>query len=229
MSSILHVDSSARSGSSDNQAHGSHTRRLGERFIRRWMAACPGDVVVHRDVGSEAPAAVSARWVHAAFTPQAQREPWMHAVLERSDVLVDEVLAADLLVIGAPMYNFGMPAQLKAWVDNIVRVGRTFGFDRDRGEIPYWPMLAGQGRRAVILASRGDFGYSPGGRLDADNHVERGLMTALRYIGIEQFECVAVEYDEFGGARLQASLAQAERDIDALVPRLQAAPLTGGA
>ena len=82
------------------------------------------------------------RWIHAAFTPETQREPWMREVLRTSDELVDELLAADIIVAGVPMYNFGPPAQFKAWIDNIVRVGRTFGFDRSREGTPYWPMLA---------------------------------------------------------------------------------------
>jgi len=222
MLSLLHLDSSARPGRSDRQRHGSHTRRLTARFIDRWLAARPGDRVVYRDVGQAPPAPVSGRWIHAAFTPPQRREPWMHEVLAESDALVDELVASDLVVIGVPMYNFGMPAQLKAWIDNIVRVGRTFGFDRNRAGEPCWPLLAGQGRRVVLLSSRGDHGYGPGGRLAADNHVERGVLTPLRYIGIECAGQVAVEYDEFADGRLQASLRQAEAGVDALVDRLLA-------
>jgi FMN-dependent NADH-azoreductase len=217
---ILHLDSSARSGGSDQGPHGSHTRRLGQRFVRRWRTKRPQDAFVYRDLSAPPPPAVDARWVHAAFTPPARREPWMHAALALSDVLVDEVLAADLIVVGVPMYNFGMPAQCKAWIDNIVRVGRTFGFDRARPGEPYWPLLAGQGKRLVLLGSRGDYGYGAGERLAALNHVETGVATPLRYIGIELEASIAVEYDEFADARLQASLAAAEAQVDALVDRL---------
>ncbi|MFX5956974.1 NAD(P)H-dependent oxidoreductase, partial [Acinetobacter baumannii] len=81
--------------------------------------------------------------------------PWMHDRLAQSDALIDELLAADVIVAGVPMYNFGMPAQFKAYIDNIVRVGRTFGFDRSRAGAPYWPLLAGMNKRLVILSSRG--------------------------------------------------------------------------
>lgn len=219
---LLQIDSSARSGRSGTHVHGSHTRRLSERFVRRWRALRPDDAVVYRDLAANPPAPVDGAWVHAAFTPPERRQPWMHAVLAESDRLVDELLAADLLVVGAPMYNFGMPSTLKAWIDNIVRVGRTFGFDRDREGAPYWPMLAGQGRRAVLLGSRGDYGYDEGGRLQAMNHVEAGLRTPLRYIGIDRFDAVAIEYDEFADRRLVASIAAAERAVDALAERLAA-------
>lgn len=217
---LLHIDSSARPGPSDEREHGSHTRRLSARFIRSWRTQRPQDAVVYRDLASQPPTPVTGQWVHAAFTPPVQRESWMQGVLAESDALVDELIAADLIVIGVPMYNFGMPSTLKAWIDNIVRVGRTFGFDRSRAGEPYWPLLAGQGKRVVLLSSRGDYGYDD--RLRSSNHVETGVMTPLRYIGIESFARVATEYDEFGDARLHASIAAAEAGVDALVAKLTA-------
>lgn len=220
MTRLLHIDSSARAGGSDEHRFGSHSRRLTSRFVARWRAARPQDAVTYRDVGQHPPAPVSGRWIHAAFTPPDQREPWMQEVLAESDALVDELISADLIVMGAPMYNFGPPAQLKAYIDNIVRVGRTFGFDRTRAGEPYWPLLAGQGKRLVLLGSRGDYGYDEGGRIAHLNHVEAGVRTPFRYIGIEETYGVAVEYDEFGGDRLAASIAAAEAAVDRLVDTL---------
>lgn len=214
MFKLLHLDSSARPGRSGQQAHGSHTRRLGARFIERWRALRPDDAVVYRDIGASPPSPVSGAWIHAAFTPPAQREPWMKEVLAESDRLVDELMTSDLIVAGVPMYNFGMPSQFKAYIDNVVRVGRTFGFDRARPGEPYWPMLAGQGKRLVILSARGDFGYAPGQRLAHMNHVESGVATPLRYLGIDCAASVAVEYDEFGDVRLAESLRRAEAEVD---------------
>lgn len=219
---LLHLDSSARPGLSGRDPHGSHTRRLSHRFVERWRRAHPQAVVVYRDIGQQPPPPVSGRWIHAAFTPPAQREAWMRDELALSDALVDEVIAADLIVAGVPMYNFGMPAQFKAWIDNVVRVGRTFGFDRARQGEPYWPLLAHQGKRVVLLGARGDYGYEPGERLARLNHVEAGVATALRYIGIEKMDAVAIEYDEFADERLQASILEAEARVDALVDRLLA-------
>lgn len=217
---LLQIDSSARSGRSGEQPHGSHTRRLSSRFVRRWQLLRPQDAVTYRDVASCPPRPVTGEWVHAAFTPPAQRAPWMRRALAESDALVDELVAADLIVIGVPMYNFGMPSTLKAWIDNIVRVGRTFGFDRRRAGEPYWPLLEDQHKRLVLLSARGDYGYGPGERLDASNHVEAGVITPLRYIGIGTVHRIAIEYDEFADERLQASIADAEDAVDALVGRL---------
>lgn len=88
----------------------------------------------------------------------------MHEVLAESDALIDELLLADVLVLGVPMYNFNVPAPFKAYIDNIVRVGRSFGFDRKRSGAPYWPMLSHYGKRVALISSRGDFGYEPGER-----------------------------------------------------------------
>lgn len=220
MTTVLHLDASARAGRSGQQPHGSHTRRLSARFVERWRSARPNDRIVHRDIGLSPPQPVTGDWIHAAFTPPERREAWMRDTLAESDALVDELLAADLIVAGVPMYNFGMPAGFKAWIDNIVRVGRTFGFDRSRAGDPYWPLLAGQGKRAVVLSARGDYGYDD--RLQAMNHVEPAVRTPLHYLGIEWAGSVAAEYDEFGGERLQRSLAEAEAGVDALVQRLLA-------
>jgi FMN-dependent NADH-azoreductase len=220
MATILQLDASARPGRSDQDRFGSHSRRLTARFIERWQASRPMDNIVYRDVGQNPPSPVTGRWIHAAFTKPEQREAWMHEVLAESDRLVDELIGADLIVAGVPMYNFGPPAQFKAYIDNIVRVGRTFGFDRSRAGEPYWPLLAGLGKRLIILSSRGDYGYGEGERVQHLNHVEASIETAFKYIGITEFESVAAEYDEFADERLQASLTQADADVDALVDRL---------
>lgn len=219
---LLWLDCSARAGVSGLDPHGSHTRRLTARFVARWRAARPADGIVRRDVGTAPPAPVTGGWIHAAFTPPSAREPWMHRALAESDALVDELIASDLIIAGVPMYNFGVPSQAKAWIDNVVRVGRTFGFDRGRAGEPYWPLLAGQGKRLVLLGARGDYGYGPGGRIAHLNLVEAGMSVPLGYLGIDAVDSVAVEYDEFGDDRLAASVATAECAVDALVDRLLA-------
>ncbi|QCB53517.1 NAD(P)H dehydrogenase [Sphingopyxis sp. PAMC25046] len=216
---ILHIDSSARPGLSGRDRHGSHSRRLSERFVRRWSDARPQDRVAYRDVGAVPPSHVDAEWIAAAFSPPEKRSDDQRARLAESDTLIAELVAADLLVVGAPMYNFGMPAPLKAWVDNIVRVGVTFGFDRKRDGEPYWPMLP-SGKRLVVLGARGDYGYDAGGRQADVNFVEAGLKAPLAYIGLRDTTSIAIEYDEFADARLAQSIAAAEVAVDALVDRM---------
>lgn len=218
MTTILHIDASARPGLSGQDAYGSHSRRLSARFVQQWLLHRPDTRVIYRDVGQNPPSPVTGAWIHAVFTPEAAREPWMRDVLAESDRLIDELIAADIIVAGVPMYNFGPPAQFKAWIDNVVRVGRTFGFDRSRAGDPYWPLLADMGKRALVLTSRGDYGYD-GGKMAGKNHVEPAIFTALDYLGITGVHSIAVEYDEFADARLAQSLVAAEKAVDALAAR----------
>ena len=218
---LLHIDSSARFGRSGHDARGSHSRRLSHRFVTRWISRRPSDVVIRRDVAQMPPTPVDADWIDASFTARECRSPTQSARLAESDQLVAELLAADLLVIGVPMYNFGLPSQLKAWIDNIVRVGETFGFDRSRDGEPYWPMLP-HGKQLVILSARGDYGYDPNGRLAGMNLVESGLQVPLGYIGLTDSHAIAIEYDEFADERLATSIATAEEATDELVDELAA-------
>ena len=225
MSIILHIDSSARTGQSGKHPHGSHTRRLTRRFLDRWLALAPDTRIISRDVAAFPPSPVDGHWIEAAFTKPEARSEAMRQILAESDGLVDELESADLILIGAPMYNFGVPSTLKAWIDNVVRVGRTFGFDRSRQGAPYWPMLA-PGKQLVVLAARGDGGYGPEGPLESSNLVEASLQVPLAYIGISDFHSIGVEWDEFADTRVVASLASAEIQIDGLVESLVTAPAT---
>lgn len=228
MPTLLQIDASARPGRSDQHAHGSHTRRLSARFVSCWRAQRPDDRVIYRDVGSSPPQLITGAWIQAAFTQPAARTDWMKGVLAQSDDLIDELIAADVIVAGVPMYNFAPPAQFKAYIDNVVRVGRTFGFDRSRDGEPYWPLLAGQNKRLVILSARGDYGYEADERIGHMNHVETSVRTAFAYIGITRVATVAVEYDEFADERVRRSIAEAEFEVDELVKR-SAAELSGHA
>jgi FMN-dependent NADH-azoreductase len=221
---LLLINASARLGVSGIHPHGSHTRRLTRHLVDRWRAVRPEDQVIYRDLSREPPSPVTAEWIDAAFTPPQRRDAGMSAYLAESDRLIEELRRADLVVIGVPMYNFGIPATLKAWIDNVVRVGATFGFDRERAEDSYWPMLPA-GKRLVILSSRGDTGYEPGGRLEFMNLVERSITLPMSYIGLTETYCIAIEYDEFADDRLSTSIAKAEGAVNVLVQKLVAIPI----
>ena len=222
MTCLLHLDASARPGRRGVEPHGSHTRMLSHRFVARWQAARRQDPVRYRDLGAAPPRLVDHDWIRAEFTRREQREPWMVERLAESDALLDEVIASDLLVIGAPIYNFGMPAPLKAWVDGIVRIGRSVAFDPSRGDDPYVPLLVDRPRRVVLLSSRGGHGMGEGGPLAHMNHLEPHLRTALGFIGIHDVRGIAIENEEFGGERLAASVAEAQAKVDCLVDELLA-------
>lgn len=223
MSHILHLDASARPGLAGKDQHGSHSRNLTQRFVSQWLARRGQDSLTYRDIGQNPPSIINHDWIAASFTPAEQREPWMRETLAESEQLVDELVAADVLVIGAPLYNFGMPAALKAWIDQIVRPGRTVEVDESNRLDPYVPMLADRPRHAVILSARGGIGFGVGGEMAHMNHLEPNLITALGFIGITRVHQIAIEGQEVGGELLAESVAQALNQVDALVAELQRA------
>lgn len=223
MPHILHLDTSARPGLAGKDLHGSHSRNLSQRFVSQWLARRAQDSLTYRDIGQNPPTIIDHDWIAASFTPEEQREPWMQDTLTESDQLVDELIAADVLVIGAPLYNFSMPAALKAWIDQIVRTGKTVAFDDSNPLDPYVPLLADRPRHAVILSARGGVGFDAGGAMAHMNHLEPSLITALGFIGITQVHQIAIEGQEVGGELLAESVAHALNKVDALVAQLQQA------
>ena len=210
---LLHIDSSARVARS-------HSRRLSTAFVDAWLAEVPDTRVIRRDVGINPPPAINEQWIASAFTAEAERSADMKAALSISDAYVDELVQSDIIVMGAPMYNYGMPAALKAWFDQVVRVNRTFNFDPSEDIWPLSPILAG--KTLVILTSRGEFGFEPGGIRQDWNHLETHIRTLQHYLGVEDSHLIAVEYQEFGDTRHSDSVARADSELQALVNRLTA-------
>lgn len=200
MAHLLQIDSSPRNSRS-------HTRRLTGAFVDMWRGHHPGDTLRRRDIGAQPPAYVTEGWIAAAFCAPQDRTSEMRSALALSDRLVDELLGSDVLVIGAPMYNFGIPATLKAYIDQIVRVGRTFAFEPEDAVQPYKPLA--HGKRAFIIVASGDAGYDHGGQLAAHNQLEPYLRTVLGFIGVHDIDFIYVGNDEFGGERLERSLQSA--------------------
>ncbi len=141
-------------------------------------------------------------------------------LLARSDVLIDEVRRAEVILIAAPMYNYGMPASLKAWFDQVVRIGQTFSFDLARGDRPLRPTLSG--KAVVALTASGEFGFAPGGLNEAHGHLLPHLRSCARYLGAASFDPISIEYQEFRDQRHEASKAAAFDALGDLVPRLRA-------
>lgn len=196
------------------------TRPLAAAFVTEWRTRFPADEVVTRDVGLEPPPAIDEAYIAAAFAKPVDRTNAQRARLALSDAMIAEVHAANLIVIATPMYNYGMPAALKAWIDQVVRVDKTFTFDLARGDYPLEPVQTG--KQLLILSARGEFGFEPGGVRAAMNHLEPHIVTATRYLGIVEHRSLAIDYQEFGDARFEASKAAAYAAIPSLVGELSA-------
>jgi FMN-dependent NADH-azoreductase len=210
MKTILHIDSSARKSRSI-------TRELSSRFINTWLKIRPEDSVITRDVGQNPPPCVSEDWITAAFTPENERTGEQKQSLKTSDILIEELEKADVIVIGAPMYNYGMPASLKAWVDQIVRLGKTFSFDLARGDFPLEPIL--KNKTLICLTSKGEFGFTAGVRRQM-NHLDGHLATLSHYLGTKEQHIVSVEYQGFSDERYIDSHKKADSNTIALAEAL---------
>ena len=116
---VLHIDCSARTADSVS-------RRLSQTVVDQLFTLEPGLQLVRRDLGIEAPPPVNDTEAEAFFTPPPNRTAGQVTALADSDTLTEELLSADILVLGTPMYNFNVPASLKAWIDYVVRPGKTF-------------------------------------------------------------------------------------------------------
>lgn len=189
------------------------TRRLTSRFEEHWVQVHPHGIAVHRDLGQAPPPPVDESWIAGAYVDPAKRTFAMQEALRMSDLLIDELEAADLVVLGVPIYNFGMPAPLKAYFDQVVRVGRTFAFEPDSSE-PYRPLL--QSKPVVAITSAGDGSLFPGGTLGHLNFLEPHLRTVLGFIGLTDLTFVRVGYEEFKDDRWRHSLAAAKTEVDRL-------------
>jgi FMN-dependent NADH-azoreductase len=113
-----------------------------------------------------------------------------------------------------------MPAVLKAWFDQVIRVNRTFNFDPDEDTWPLSPIL--EGKTLVIISSQGEFGFEPGGIREDWNHLETHIRTLQPSLGVEASYFMAVEYQEFKDDRHARSLARADRELKMLVDKLVA-------
>jgi FMN-dependent NADH-azoreductase len=199
--SLLIIHSSAR-------ANRSLTRELAQIFEESWTRS-GGGAVGHRDVGLTPPAILNEDWIAAAFTDPSELTDAQKETLAESDTLIDEIKSADVIALCAPMYNYSMPASLKAWFDLIARVGVTFSFDLARGDTPIEPILTG--KKLVVLSSRGEFGFAPGGERAHLNGLDPAIAASAHYLGADagEMETIAIEHQEFGDKRFETSLAAA--------------------
>jgi FMN-dependent NADH-azoreductase len=213
MTNLLRIDASPRRSRSLSRA-------LADTFTDAFAQA-GGASIVRRDLAGTDLGFVDEDWIAAAFTPEAERSAEQRRALVLSDTLIGELADSDLIVIATPMYNYGMPAALKAWVDQVVRVGETFTFDLARGDFPIEPVLAG--KTMVLLTSWGEFGFEPGGVREGQDHLVPHFATLARYLGAERIEHIGVEYQEFGDHRHEASRNRAHAAAGALARRLASA------
>ncbi|MGV0028287.1 FMN-dependent NADH-azoreductase [Phormidesmis priestleyi] len=203
MTHILHLDSSPRGDRSLSRA-------LTKQFIHLWKQIHPNATVTYRDLGHYPVSPIDEAWIAAAFSPSTELSPSLEAALMISDELIDELLAADLLIFGIPMYNYSVPANFKAYIDQIVRVGRTFiiGSDGYEGLV--------HGKRALVITTRG--GSYAGSSLDFQ---EPYLRAVFEFIGITDLTFIHAENLSMGAEERQFAIAAAHQAIQQTIEAWQ--------
>lgn len=202
MATLLHIDSSVRNT-------GSLSRQLGGEFVAKWKEANPSDTIVTRDLAATPVPHLTEQLVGAFFTPVDQRNADQAHSIKTSDALVDELLAADTIVIGAPMYNFSVTSGLKAWIDHIARVGRTFSY----GAAGPQGLVTGK-KVYVFIASGGVYSQGPAAAYD---HLTTYLRAVLGFLGMTDITFIVAEGASMGEAAVEAAIAKSRADIDAIV------------
>ncbi len=198
MSTLLQINTSLHS---DRGA----SSQLAGRYVKRWQAAHPDGTVVLRDLAATPVPHLTAERFQAFLETPETRTPGQVRVVAESDTLIEELKQADEVVLGLPMYNFGVPSTLKAWIDHVARAGVTFRYTG------HGPQGLLQDRRTLVFAARG--GQYRGTPADTQSaYIER----FLNFIGIHDIEFIYAEGLNLGDAPRRDALNQAHREIEGL-------------
>jgi FMN-dependent NADH-azoreductase len=172
MSTLLHINVSPR-------GNYSISRQLGHAAVQAWKKRNPGGQVIERDLAKTPLTFVDLDWIAGAFSPPEHHNESHKKALALSDELISELVEADEIVLATPMYNFAVPAALKAWVDHVVRAGKTFRYSAAGPQ----GLLAGKNKKVtVVIASAGN--YVEGSALTALDHEVPYLRFIFGFIGI---------------------------------------------
>jgi len=174
---LLQIDSSARTASV--------TRQLTARAAEEWKENNPDGDVIHRDLSAIQMPAITDDW-SATLLEASKLSPGQRSYLSTSDQLIDELRAADTIVIGAPMYNFSISSPLKAWIDQIVRIGKTFGSG------PNGPRGLLEMKKVIVITARGG-AYEKGTAREAFDFQEPYLRHILGFIGLTDVTFIHAE------------------------------------
>jgi len=198
MTTLLQINSSINNGNGQSS-------QLANQFVAAFRERNPHVRVIKRDLGTDAVPHLTAERFSAFSAKPEQITPAQRAVLAYSDELIAELRSADVIVLGLPMYNFGVPSQLKAYFDHIARAGVTFRYTASG------PQGLLTGKKVYVFAARG--GVYDGGPLDTETSYVRDF---LRFLGMSDVEFVYAEGLRMGPEMRDASLAKAKAKAESL-------------
>jgi FMN-dependent NADH-azoreductase len=212
---ILNVQSSA-------SMEWSLTRKLSSSFLDSLKMRVINVEIKELDLVKCPPPFITPEWIAGAFAKNGLTEQQSLA-LAKSDEYIRQIEEADLFVIGTPMYNYGMPAVLKAWFDQIARINKTFSFDLSRGDFPIEPILSG--KKMIVFTASGEFDFQKDGAREVFNHLVPHIKSCAHYLGVtneKDFYHTGIEYQEFKDKRHEKSKNEAFAGIANLVDEILA-------
>src|SRR5713226_3161686 len=184
----------------------SASRRVTSQFVERWKARDPDALIIHRDLAAKPLNHIGLDLMAGSAMPPERRNEAESRAVEISQILIDELFSADVLVIGAPMYNFSIPSTLKAWIDNISIAGKTWAHTPEGR-----PQGLVKGKRVLLVASRGgDYTAGPTVSLNFQDTYLRG---ALGLLGMTDLTVIPVEKQKRAPAEQAEGMAQAESRV----------------
>ncbi len=203
MTYVLRLDTSPR-------INDSISRKLANQVVDHSLNLNPSLNIKVRDLSTENLPHISEQTITGFYTSANEMSQELKSATALSDQLIDELLFANTLLISAPMYNFGIPSSLKAWVDQIVRINKTFSFEDGalKGLVPI--------RRAILVLSYGATGYSSDGNLKEMNFLQPYLTSLMAFLGITDTRVVSVEGTNGDAKTLEAQISSASTQISQL-------------
>ena len=203
MATLLIVNSSPRSNSV--------SRKLTRQFAEDWKAQRPNATIIERDLSDGTIPYLSEAWIEAAYTSESQRTPAQRELLAMSDSLIDEIMAADVILLGIPMHNYSVPASFKAWIDQIARAGKTFSYG-DHGAKGLIPSH----KKVVAVLSRGGLYTAEGPQGVMDFQVSY-LRQVLALVGLTDVTFIHADRQSMGGQASQLATEAAIKQVSSIV------------
>lgn len=205
---LLHVDSSINGANSVS-------RTLTKKVVDRWVEQHPDTQVEYLDLAVDTPPHFSADAMGFRRPAQGESSEAEQRENALSEALVSQFLAADVIVVGAPLYNFSIPSQLKAWIDRLAQPGRTFRYT------PNGPEGLAKGKTLIVVLSRGGI-YSTSEAGQAMEHQESYLKTVFGFLGITDIRIVRAEGTDMGAESRSAAFSTAQAHIEAAIAGAEA-------
>ncbi|MEO0804038.1 MAG: NAD(P)H-dependent oxidoreductase [Cyanobacteria bacterium J06642_2] len=203
MARLLRIDASSR-------GQGSHSRELANFFQKTWIERYPDDEIVLRDLAQTTIPHLDDFTIAAFQTPDEKRDDAMKQAITFSDELIDELLAADVVLLSVPMYNFSVPSALKAYIDQIVRMGRTFSYDPATG---FSGLVTGK-KGFTITAAGALYTNSP---FESFNFLDPYLKALWAFLGVTNMEAIALEGTTTNVDELEQRKQAARERIQSLI------------